>query len=50
LERQHSFIAKVGTNFRITIPEPIRKVLQIKKGEYVEVLIKKLVENNEVKG
>lgn len=44
MEKQHSFIARVGTNFRITIPEPIREVLQIKKGEYVEVLVKKLTE------
>lgn len=46
--RERKFLAVVQKEGRITIPKLVRKVLMLKKGETVEVTVKKLEEEKNI--
>jgi len=43
-EEKHKFLARVISRGRITIPDEIRELLNIKEGDLLEVTIKKVKE------
>lgn len=50
MEKNYNFLAKVVAGHRITIPKKVCQLLQIEKGELLEIKLTKLERQIEVKG
>ncbi|MBC7088786.1 MAG: hypothetical protein H5T39_00075 [Methanobacteriales archaeon] len=42
MEEKLSFVARVKTNYRITVPKPVRDALDLKEQEIVQIHIRKI--------
>lgn len=50
MEEKLSFVARVKTNYRITVPKPVRDALDLKEQEIVQIHIRKIKRPNKNKG
>jgi len=46
-EKKETFLAKIGQGWRITVPYPVRKWLDLKQGDIIRVRIVEQKDNKE---